>query len=91
MEEQSKDPRQHLGYKRTKPIEVPKCYKDNPEALKRRAKYEDKKKLDADREFIKWYENELMRYGQHGCSNKQKDLLNKEKKRLGIIKKDKNK
>lgn len=44
-------------------FEIPRCYMNNPDALEKRARREDEKKHKEDVEFIKWYKNELKKYG----------------------------
>jgi len=62
-------------------FEIPKCYYNNPDALERRARKEDQKKHQEDVEFMKWYKQEVERYG-YNFKELMANIPIKNKKRL---------
>ena len=59
-----KNKKRHIPYsKNSHKFDVPLCYTNNPDALEKRAKKEDIRKEKEEIEFVKWYKDELQKYG----------------------------
>lgn len=77
--DEDKLPKHIHRHRKTAAFRVPECYKNNPRSLNSRANAEDAKRTREDKEFLRWYEEELKK---HNPTKKQMKLLHQEKKKI---------